>query len=148
VVDACRNYEQVILLDLDTDPSLVVAVYLVDQYLGQTTKWSTSDKLTSHVKVSGSIVDITDLLVLVEMLLKKALHFGLVGVTETSLADSNLVPDRVCLSGPVPTQSVAVTCGAHRFLYERSAAISLTLARSTPGKARTPRRLSSSTDTG
>jgi hypothetical protein len=27
VVDVCRNYEQVIFLDLDADPSLVVAVY-------------------------------------------------------------------------------------------------------------------------
>jgi hypothetical protein len=54
-------------------------------------------------------VNITDLLVLVEMLLEKAFHFGLVGVIETSLADGNLVPERkVWLSGPVPTQLVMV----------------------------------------
>lgn len=47
--------------------------------------------LAADIEVARAVPDITDLLVLVEMLLVERLHFGLVGVAEALLGDVDLL---------------------------------------------------------
>lgn len=67
---ADRNLQQIVLLQPNPNPLI---------------------PLTPHIKVPSAIPNISDLLILVQMLVEKGLYLAFVGVTESFWADSDFV---------------------------------------------------------
>lgn len=65
-------------------------------------------KRTSHVKVAGALLDVTDLLVLVHVLAEEALELGLVQLAEAGLGDVDHVAVLVGALG-----STGLSAGLH-----------------------------------